>query len=484
MSLFKVPLIIRGRVIEDYESEFAHRGSGSFVTADVAKYAGEMVNRDPASLVDLYSITLEDIYAFLAELGERLNLDNNPYWREAFEVSCRSSNLSRSVLEAVYRSAPSQYRREIVSEVVETRIGSRFLERWVPTRLESGREINVRALGARSVHIIAGNIPVVAMHTVMRNAITRSDAIIKLPSNDPLTAVAIARTMIDMAPDHPLTKHLTVAYWKGGDEKVEQRLYHPANIEKLVAWGGFSSIKHITRYLQPGIDLITLDPKSSTTLIGKEAFTDDETLREVARRLAADIGGLDQEACVNARVVFVEAGTDPDGIGRLNVLGRYVFEAMQHLPRTTSGGPVSFDAKLLSELQSIMRIDGFYKVFTDPRRIQRTGAIIVSQADEQVDFPQLLYGRVANLVPVDRIEDALASFTAATQTVGIYPDALRIKLRDRAALAGGQIMVPLGYATTGSLASPQDGIEPERRMCRWVVDNHCDPAVVPGPWMS
>jgi hypothetical protein len=100
-----------------------------------------------------------------------------------------------------------------------------------------------------------------------------------------------------------------------------------------------------------------------------------------------------------------------------------------------------------------------------------------------VDFPKLLYGRVGNVVPIDNIEDALAYFSAATQTVGIYPDDLRTRLRDRGALMGGQMFVPVGYAICGSPHAPQDGIEPERRMCRWVVDTQADPAVVPGPWM-
>jgi hypothetical protein len=60
---------------------------------------------------------------------------------------------------------------------------------------------------------------------------------VKAPSNDPLTIVAIARTMIEMAPGHPITRHLTVGYCKGGDEAIESRIYQPQHIEKLVAWG-------------------------------------------------------------------------------------------------------------------------------------------------------------------------------------------------------------------------------------------------------
>ena len=105
MDTFKVPLIIRGEIIEDYELEFGNRaGSGSgFVTPDVSKYIRKLVNNDPASLLDLYSISLEDIYSYLEELGNRLNFDKNAGLREAFEVSCHFSNLSRPVLENIYR---------------------------------------------------------------------------------------------------------------------------------------------------------------------------------------------------------------------------------------------------------------------------------------------------------------------------------------------------------------------------------------------
>ena len=81
--------------------------------------------------------------------------------------------------------------------------------------------------------------------------------------------------MIDMAPDHPITRHVSVAYWKGGDQRIEAHLYDPRRIEKIVAWGGFAGIKHVTQYLQPGLDLITLDPKHSGTIIGPEAFEDE-----------------------------------------------------------------------------------------------------------------------------------------------------------------------------------------------------------------
>lgn len=484
MADFDVPLIVRGQVIEDYEIEHLDRSSTgrSFRTVNAGKYVGQIVNKNPESLSDLYDITLEEIYDFLEEVGTRLNLDNNPHWREAFEVSCHASNLSRSVMEHCYRTSHIAFRKEHVRDLVEARIGSEYLEGWVPRRLADGREIQVRAFGSRSVHVTAGNVPAVAVSTVLRSAVTRNDAIVKVPSNDPLSVNAIARTMIDIDPSHPITRHMTVAYWKGGDEEVESKIYQAQNIEKIVAWGGHASIKHISKYLGPGIDLVTLDPKSSTTLIGKEAFAGDKTMREVAARVAADLGGWDQEACVCARVMFIESGTDTIGIEKANIFGQYVFDALQTLPNTVSNGPVRFDPELKSEILSILPLEDFYKVVTDTDNMEKTGAVIISQMDEQVDFPKLLFGRVGNIVPVDSIDRAMESFSSSTQTVGIYPDSLRKALRDRAALMGGQIFVPVGYAICGTSAAPQDGIEPERRMCRWVVDNDCDPVNIPGPW--
>jgi hypothetical protein len=483
MPDFRVPLIIRGEVIEDYEVTHEDRsGTGrTFLTPDVSKYVDKLATR-AETLSDLYTITLEDIYDYLEELSHRLNLDTNPYWREAYEVSRYTSNLSEGVLRNYYQMAGQTLSRGHVKDTVEGRIGSQYLEGWVPIRQSDGRVINVRAIGSRSIHIVAGNVPVVSVGTLMRSAITRNDAVIKAPSNDPMTAVALARTMIDMAPEHPITKHFSVGYWKGGDEAIESKLYRAHNFEKICAWGGYASIKHISKYLGPGLDLITLDPKNSATLVGRETFDNQDIMREIAARVAADVGGMDQEGCINTRVMFAETGTDAAGLEKANQFGQMIFDSIQKLPSTFSNGPRRFPQDCKSEIESILQLKEFYHVITDVNRIEQTGAVIVSQMDEQVDFPMQLYGRTVNLVPVDNIERALDSFSAATQTVGIYPPSLRLRLRDKAALVGGQMFQPIGYATMGNMSGPCDGVEAERRMCRWVVDSEYDECDISVPW--
>lgn len=62
--------------------------------------------------------------------------------------------------------------------------------------------------------------------------------------------------------------------------------------------------------------------------------------------------------------------------------------------------------------------------------------VIVSHMEEPVDFAPMLANRVLNLVPVDDVETAFRAVTSYTQTIGIWPENLKIELRDRLASHG------------------------------------------------
>ena len=468
ITQYEIPIVARGKLIEDYTKEFGGRyGVTKFSTPDVNKYLDQIVLKNPSQMKELYNLSIEEILDFLDDLGKHLVLEENKYLQECFELACEASGLTPSVLLTTYKALPMFLSKPVLREMLEKRIGIDYLEGWVPTKLIDDRTVYVRAFGARTAHVIAGNVPLVAAGTIARGCGTRCDTIIKTPSNDPLTATAIARTMIEMDPNHPITKSVTVAYWKGGDESFEKRFYRPENIDKIIAWGGFNSIKHITRYLQPGIDLITLDPKLSISIIGKEAFQNEETMRTVAQRAAIDVGSWNQEACVNSRVIYVQSGTTTEEIAYLNILGSYLYNALTNLPPHVSTPAKDFNLDLKGDIDGLRMDEEWYKVFGGEKN---EGAVIVSQLDEPVDFSQKLCGRVVNLVPIDDISTAIQSVNAYTQTVGIYPEGLKEKIRDDLILHGVQRIVSLGFAPNGTFSTPQDAIEPLRRMCKWVMD--------------
>jgi hypothetical protein len=481
VSTFTVPLFVRGEVITDDLVEFGTRLEHSFVAPDPVKHAHMLPLPSPMDMADLYTVSFDEILDVLTELGQALAFEKNTYIQEAFEACLVSNPMPESILRTGYVALPAMFTHDSMRELAETQVGVDYLEGWVPHRLLDGREIRVRAFGSRTLHIPAGNGGLVAGITVLRNALTRSDAIIKAPSNDPLTAMALARTLADIAPGHPVTRHLAVGYWKGGDEQVEEHLYKPEHVEKIVAWGGLASVKHITRYIQPGLELIALDPKRSATIIGPEAFASDDTMREVAMRAACDVGAGNQEGCVNARVIYVLSGTDPKGLDNANRLGELIYQSMTQLPEFISTKPKVVNRTLLEHIEGSRLTDDWYHVFGGE---DAEGAIIVSQIDEPVHYSTMLSGRVANVVPVDGIEKVTDAVNAYTQTIGIYPESLKHELRDRLPLFGAQRLTSLGYAASINFTIPQDAMEPVRRMCKWIVDEECEPDRVFPLWQT
>ena len=459
--------VLRGHVIESDLIEFGGRGGDiTFLAPDPHTIAERIPLASPRLMEDLYELSFEDILDYLSELGTKLELKDNPYLQEALEYSYDTAPTTKPIMDSFFHDMPFMFDKERIRGMVDFNIGIDHLEGWVE-KVINGSKVGIRAYGARTLHIVAGNGPVLGALTVLRGAVTRGDTIIKVPSNDPFTTAAIARTMCEMAPDHPLTRHLAVAYWRGGDEALESKLYRPHNIEKICAWGGYNSVKHVTKYIQPGIELISLDPKRSASIVGGEALDDPAMTQEAASGIASDFAVGNQVACAASRMVYVMCGTDDDGIEKLKELGRLTYRAMLDLPDVLSTKPKRYDQSLKRQVDALRLSDDFYTVIGGE---DDEGAVIVSHTSDRVEFWEYLADRTVNLIPVDTLDEVLDVIDAYTQTVGIYPESLREVVRHKGALHGGQRFVRLGYAFNGpGLVGPQDGIEPMRRIVKWII---------------
>jgi Acyl-CoA reductase (LuxC) len=468
-----VAMVIRGDVITSDLVEFQGRGDSlTFRAPDPHLYIDRLSLSSPADLRDLYSLTFDEILDYLAQLGHCLEIETNDHMKWARELTYATAHATRPLIDNSFRRISSLFDRDRVREMADKTIGLDHLNGWVETVLQDGTVIGVRAFGARALHIIPGNGAGAAAGAIIKSAFTRSDCIIKTPSNNPFAASAIAQTMCEMAPDHPITKHVTVAYWRGGDEALERPLFQPHNVEKIIAWGGFASVKHVTRYIQPGLELIALDPKFSGSVIGEEALADEQEMRSAALRLAVDVGTGNQEPCSSSRVVYLITGGNDDDNARANLFGSYVYEELVGLPSGLSTKPKSYDGELRSNVDALRLQDDFYCVIGGE---SDEGCVIVSQLPDPVDFTALLADRTVNIVPVESVADVLARFDAYTQTIGVYPESLKRDLVDIAPLYGVQRFVSLGYSSNHTNCAPHDGIELERRMCKWIIDQRSQP---------
>lgn len=407
-----------------------------------------------------FDVPLAEIMDLLVATGERLKADPDGMLAQALDYSKQSSPLPAEIMERSYTGLGTLFDRKSMEFQVRNELGSlEVLDGWQEVEgAPSGRRHRIRAFPPRLVHVIAGNSPGVAAQTLIRGALTKGVHLVKIPSNDLFTMTALLRTMAALAPGHPVVRSFSTAYWRGGDPKVEGMLFRPQFFDKLVAWGGGSTILNAQKYIGPGFELVAFDPKTSISLIGQEAFASAENLADAAERGAADATFVEQQACVASRFQFVE--------GSQEQADRYceLLQARMGVQRpmaSAAGRPLP--AQLRSEIDGLRGMDAYYRVWGG-----YDGAGLVIRSEEPVDFhPEW---RVVNVVPVERLDDAVCHVNVATQTVGVYPPSRKVELRNALASAGTQRVVELGAAGRIEAGLSHDGFFPLHRFVRWVND--------------
>jgi hypothetical protein len=407
-----------------------------------------------------FDTPLDDILDLLEATGRWLQKDPEGIWADAMRRAMAANPMHPNVMQRSYEIVPAMFARRLVLVQIENELGGRrYLDGWAPvTNLLEGRVARMRAFPSRILHVIAGNAPGVAALSVMRGAVTKSLNLIKLPSNDLFTTVAILRGMAAVAPDHPVVRSFSAAYWRGGDAKVESALLRPQFFDKFAAWGGLSTLETAKKYISPGLELVAFDPKTSISFIGAEAFESEEVLDDVADRAAADVTLVDQFACASSRFVFVE-GTTAQADRLSEKLQRRL--SVERFMASAEGRPLP--GPLREEIDALRVMPQYYRTWGD-----YSGKGMVIRSEEPVEFhPEY---RVANVVPVKDLADAVEHVNVATQTVGVYPSRRQEQLRNALAAAGAQRVVALGGAGSMGGGLAHDGFLPLSRLVRWIND--------------
>ncbi|WKG04039.1 acyl-CoA reductase [Mycolicibacterium sp. HK-90] len=456
-QVLAAPHFIRGTLVEGNAVQHRSRDLGADFSTPPIDLDAIVTPR--SELPPLLGVKVAEIIDFLVEVGERLHLDRNPYLQECLEHIAATNPLPRRVVENLYREAPYYLNRQLLESMVESNFDRpEALDGWVEKVDAFGSKLAVRAFPPRIVHMLAGNAPAGCIASIAQGAIVKAVNLFKMPSSDPFTTVAVLRTMADIDPNHPVVQSMTAVYWQGGDEAIERTLYRPQYFDKIVAWGGGPAINNVIRYLGPGIQLVSFDPKSSISMIGREAFESDSTMDEVAERLALDTTVFNQEACLASRFVFAE--------GERVQVETFCAKLAERLAMDrdyASAKALPLPAEVREEVE-IMSAMGELKTWG---RDDGSGLVILS--DAPVNFHPS--NKTSNIVTVGSLQDAVRYVNVATQTIGVYPYERKVVLRDQLAAAGAQRLCRLGTANAHALGSPHDAMYPLQRLVHWMADD-------------
>ena len=299
----------------------------------------------------------------------------------------------------------------------------------------------------RQLHITAGNSPLVPVLSLLRAVWIKSPCVLKLPSGAVLPGSLIALLAATVAPEHPITRHLSMVYWQGGDEKIERTLFFPNAFDRIVVWGSPDSIASV-RARAGFTKVLCFNPRYSVSFLGREALS-EANLDETAARAVCDSMVENQKACIASLVHYIE-GTVEDA-------ERYAAAVERALEQWDTQLPHPLLKRHRAQLKRIERgtildarlhlheVDGAYR-----------SAVVVAPHDFQIkDHPMC---RLIVVRPVANLDECLRFLHPGVATVGIFPETARVALRDRVAARGVSNIVPLGHAGAAAAGSSHDGM--------------------------
>lgn len=462
MSL-SAPFFLRGDIVDGDAVSHRSRDLGVDFTTPTIDLDALVTPR--SMLPPLLDVPLAEIIDFLVEAGRRLALDKNQHMQRCLDLVAETNPLPRRVVENLYHAAPLLLNKDSLWAQVEANFADpAVLDGWVTRKDAEGNTGAIRAFPPRMVHMLAGNAPAGCIASIAQGALVKAVNLFKMPSSDPFTTVAVLATMAEIDHEHPVVQSMSAVYWEGGDEAIERTIYRPQFFDKIVAWGGGPAIANVIRYLGPGIQLVSFDPKSSISMIGREAFSSDEILADVVERVAADTTIFNQEACLASRFVFLEAERPRAErfcaalVERLGV-ERLFGSATAPLPPQDILDEIEVMAAMEDEVTMFGAMDG-------------RGLVLLS--DHPVDFHPT--NKISNVVMVSSLSDAVRHVNVATQTVGVYPYHRKSDLRDKVACAGGQRLCRVGTANGHVAGGPHDAMYPLQRLVHWMGDDDINDA--------
>jgi hypothetical protein len=456
-GVLAAPFFVRGALIEGQEVRHTSRDLGAdFTTPELDL---DQVVTPRSELPPLVDVKVSEIIDFLVETGHALALDRNPHLQACVDMLAATNPLPRRIVENLYREAPRLLSRASLESTIKSNFGGpAALDGWVTRTDERGNRGHLRAFPPRMVHMLAGNAPAGCIASIAQGALVKAVNLFKMPSSDPFTTVAVLRTMAEIDPDHPVVRSMSAVYWQGGDTTIESTLYRPQFFDRIVAWGGGPAILNVIKYLGPGIQLVSFDPKSSISLVGREVFASPETVAEVAERVAEDTTVYNQEACLASRFVFIE-GEREQVEGFCAALADRL--AVDRTFASAQAPPPPPDLRDEVEIMVTMGDLAMWGGF-DGR-----GLVVLS--DQPVDFHPT--NKTSNVVMVPSLKDALGYVTVATQTVGVYPWHRKAELRDALASAGAQRACRVGTANMHVPGGPHDAMFALQRFVHWMGDD-------------
>jgi len=389
----------------------------------------------PAITNELLKLTISDITEFLNKVAIEWDKLNTKGRKMASKYAPMVTNYTDVIIEGDYKTiADFLIQRFHIYDQVEAEFGNqRIFDEWIPSQM-----CYVKAFPRGLVlHYLVGNLPLVSMYSILRGIITKNRNFAKIPSRDPITPIGLIQSIIEIDPNHPISRSLSLGYWdhndKIGDEFIK-------NCNSINLWGGRNVMKNVKKKLPPNITIDEYGPKWSASVIDLTCCD----MEKAAFRLIEDSAYYDQEACLNSQRAFVKGDIDIF----IEYLKKYFQIFSKNVPYVNSNPDISANRSIsLSQAKYVgLRVehgDDWAIIVIDPQNIF------------EIQHP---LARTIFLHKIEDFKEIAEYFNNDSQTLGVFPWSLSEKYRDEWAAHGICRIVELGWSRIFRAGFTLDGL--------------------------
>ena len=318
-----------------------------------------------------------------------------------------SSAMIRLVLD---RMALDWSERALLGLLDAELAGGVALDRFIRTPGGS----RVRAVGPRlAFHVFAGNVPGVAVTSLVRSLLVRAATLGKTAAAEPLLTVLFARALARVDPG--LAACIAITHWPGGGSLVEDEVVSEADV--IVVYGGEEAVRAMRSRAPATARVIEHGPRVSLGMVGRAALASNAIAAATAARVAWAVSLFDQQGCVSPHVVWVERGGAIEPRAFAHRVGDALAALVTELPAgrlSASEAAAIHDARTAAEFRAIAGED------VDVRVGDAAGWTVIYDGEPR--FEPSCLNRTIRIKAIDALEDVpdrLEALRGRVQAVGL-----------------------------------------------------------------
>lgn len=424
--------------------------------AQLEHQVDELISARNAHLVDR---PIREIVELIDHVAGRFLDVRDPLRRTAEQQLPAITGYSEPMIRTVLDRMAADWR----AGELENLLKSQFNE---PSVLDGFRRVGRWATFAMGpdliTHIFSGNVPGVAITSLIRALLVKSASLGKSAAGEPLMPALFAHAVSEADPE--VGRCIAVTYWPGGDERLEKVALGRA--AAVIVYGGSEAIHSLRRRTPAGTPFIGYGHKLSFAVIGRESL-EKARAAECARLLARDIALFDQQGCVSPHLVYVEEGAEITPAAWAELLARAMAELEEELPRgVLSPGEATAIRQLRGEAEFAQlsgRGDRLYE--------SADGTAWTIWFETDPTFAPSCLNRVVRVKPIaqlDVVPQYLNEVSGLLQTVGLAGGGDSVERLGKAlARMGVSRICPLGEMAWPPPTWHHDGRSPLLDLVRW-----------------